>query len=153
VQFLMLNIWKALEAVQARYALKSVMQWNYNRQTFWRVHTLVHLRVHGILWCYFGDLQTNSAFRLTGPSFIFFIPEFNSWYICIYIYTFTYTYIYTHTYIHIYMHSHTHIYVYVCAYINIYTYTYVNIYESSLRKNWPPQNNNCRITLFRRKWV
>lgn len=68
VQFLMLNIWGALEAVQARYALKSVMRGNYNRQTFWRVYTLVHLRVHGILWCYSGDLQINSAFRLPLPS-------------------------------------------------------------------------------------
>jgi len=51
VQFLMLNIWKVPEAVQARYALKSLMRRNYNRQTFWRVRTLVHLRVHGILWC------------------------------------------------------------------------------------------------------
>lgn len=67
VQFLMLNIWGALEAVQARYALKSVMRRNYNRQTFWRVYTLAHLCVHGISWCYSGDLQINSAFRLSLP--------------------------------------------------------------------------------------
>lgn len=48
VQFLMLNIWKALEAARKRYALKYVMRWNYNKQTFWRAHTQVHLRVHDI---------------------------------------------------------------------------------------------------------
>lgn len=45
VQFLMWNIWKALEAARKRYALKYVMWWNYNKQTFWRVHTQVPLRV------------------------------------------------------------------------------------------------------------
>lgn len=46
VQFLMLNIWKALEAARKRYELKSVIRWNYNK------HILegTHLSVSQSVW-------------------------------------------------------------------------------------------------------